>query len=277
MFDFTDVFLLQSLEQHRSERVGSMQLNDFAVRQMIRHHLLYHAHASTLRSFDAMLPPSVVHVQEKSTTSAVDAPQSSPLQAEDLLTRSLYIPTFTALISSLELRVQLRAAIVAGEIEQTVLPLLHKHWPELLQLSSFQGVLQQLRYQAFIERLRSGDLAAAVVYARAELTMYRGVDHAAALRELYRHSQTARTYIAALPTVLGLLAYNDVAQSPLRVLFDPARRQWLARCVNERVLSQQCNAVVTMSALELAKRQEASIEREAELRRGGAASASSKR
>lgn len=217
-----------------------------------------------------MLPPSVVHVHESADT--------LPLQTDDLTTRSLYIPTFAALISSLELRVQLRAAIVAGDIEQAVLPLLQKHWPELIQLSSFQGVLQQLRYQAFIERLRSGDLAAAVVYARAELTVYRGLDHAPALRELYRHSKTARTYIAALPTVLGLLAYNDVAQSPLRVLFDPARRQWLARCVNERVLSQQCNAVVTMSALELAKRQEASIERETELRRGGAAAtASSKR
>lgn len=255
-----------------------MQLSDFGVRQTIRHHLLFHAHESTLCAFDAVLPASVVSINSDDTSSTAVSTaavaSASSMQADEpssaLDARSLYIPTFAELSSSLALRVQLRAAVVAGEIEQTALPLLRKHWPELLELASFQGMLQQLRYQAFIERLRGGDLVAAVAYARAELTVYRGVDHAATLRSQIGQNESSRTFIVALPTVLGLLAYSDVRESPLQVLFGAARRQWLARCLNERVVSQQCNAVATASALEVAKRQEASTERQLDLRRASA-------
>lgn len=245
---------------------------------MIRHHLLFHAHASTVRAFDDILPTSVVTVSDNHATpgaavSTAAVASASSMQADDppsLDARVLYIPTFAELSESLALRVQLRAAVVAGEIEQTALPLLRKHWPELLERASFQGVLQQVRYQAFIERLRGGDLVAAVAYARAELTAYRGVDHATTLRAQYGKNESSHTFIVALPTVLGLLAYNDVRESPLQVQFGGARRQWLARCLNERVVAHQCNAATTASALEVAKRQEASIERQLDSRRAGA-------
>jgi len=239
-FLFNVADMIQSLEAAQTALIDSVQVLDSSARSLIRHHLLFNAFTSTLAAFDAALP-------------ALDGAADAALERELAgAAASLHVPSLAQLRASAEPRAAVRAAILQGKIDETALPIVRHHWPALLELPSFQVALQQLRFQAFIELLRRGELAAAVAYARAELARYRGDELPSKLRCDDAHAAT-------LSSVLGLLAYADVATSPLSALVGEARRQWLARLVNERVVSHSVGAETTASALEVARRHEHAV------------------
>lgn len=239
-FRFNLADMVRSLELSQAALVASMPVPDASVRLLIRHHLLFSAHIHSLRAFEAALPPAAV---------ADDALSASAAAA---LPGALAVPSFAQLRATLETRAAVRGAIASGDVEAGALTLLATHWPALLEQQTFQAELQQLRFQVFIERLRRGDLLGAVAYARSDLAVYRGgADLAASLRV-----QCSEEYVAPLATVLGLLAYSDGAASPLSALYSVERRQWLARCVNERIVSHTVGIAASASALEVAQRHE---------------------
>ncbi|KAG2437400.1 hypothetical protein HXX76_006052 [Chlamydomonas incerta] len=166
---------------------------------LVRQYLLYHGYADTLAAFD-----------RAAGITAADSSAAAAAAAENAA-------------SGLELRAELRRAIMAGDVD-AALALLQARCPALLaDAGRFGDVHFQLACQKYIELVRGGRVQEAVVFAQGTLAQLRGVS-AAALE-------------SPLRDVVALIAYQQPETSPLAHLLGQPQREAVSDAVNTAVLA----------------------------------------